>query len=90
MAGLLDGIDLSNPCLVWPRLQEAYYRLLAGDREIRVKFSTQAGHTDEVEFAGADPKVLLGEIERLKAACDRRSGKRRNYALTGRFRPRPY
>lgn len=90
MAGLLDGIDLSNPCLVWPRLQEAYYRLLGGDREIRIKFAGQGGQTEEVEFAGADPKALLAEIERLKAACDRRSGKRRNYALTGRFRPRSY
>jgi hypothetical protein len=90
MAGLLDGIDQTNPCLVWPRLQEAYYKLLGGDREVRVKFANQAGSQEEVEFGAVDPKVLLAEIERLKAACARKAGQRTRYALTGRFRPRCY
>lgn len=90
MASLLDGIDLTNPCLVWPRLQEAYYKLLANEREVRIKFAMQGGQTEEVEFGGANPSDLLAEIERLKAACARKSGQRTRFAMTGSFRKRPY
>lgn len=90
MAGPLDGIDLTNPCLVWPRLQEAYYRLMAGERDVRSKFATQAGAQEEVEFASVSPDALLALVTRLKAECERRSGRRTNFAMTGRFRPRNY
>lgn len=87
---LLDGIDVTDPCLIWPELQKAYYLLLKGDREVRVKFANQQGQTEEVEFSGVNPKDLLVEIEKLKAACARKSGRRTRFALPGRFRPRPY
>jgi len=80
---LLDGVDLTNPCLVWPKLQEAYYRLLAGDTDVRVRFRER-----EVEVGRADPKLLLQEIERLKAACERKQGKRARYAIRAGYRPR--
>lgn len=80
---LLDGVDLSNPCLVWPKLQEAYYRLLAGDTDVRVRFRER-----EVEVAQANQKMLLQEIERLKAACERKQGRRARYAIRAGFAPR--
>jgi hypothetical protein len=85
MPGPLEGIDLSNPCLVWPRLQEAYYRRLAGETEVRVKFATQAGHQEEVEFGLVPIKEIEAALTKLKADCERRSGRRGNYALGSRF-----
>lgn len=90
MAGPLDGIDLSNPCVVWPRLQEVYYRRLAGETEVRVKFATQAGHQEEVEFGEVPIDALEAAISRLKADCERRQGRRGNFAMGSRFAPRRY
>lgn len=90
MADLLDDHPDLDPCLVWPDLMKAYYRRLKGDTEVRVKLSTQAGHTEEVEFGDVNPDKILAQAERLKAACARKSGKRLRYAMTGRFRRRDY
>ena len=84
MASLFEGVDLSNPCLVWPELQKAYYRLLAGDREIRIRFDRE-----EIELGEVKPEVLLTEINRLRAECERRSGRRANYAIRAGFRRGP-
>ncbi|MDP1642728.1 MAG: gpW family head-tail joining protein [Phenylobacterium sp.] len=80
---LLDGVDLSNPCLVWPKLQEAYYKLVAGETEVRVRFRER-----EVELSRVNLSLLQREIEQLKAACERRSGRRARFALRAGFRPR--
>lgn len=80
---LLDGVDLTNPCLVWPKLQEAYYRLLAGETEVRVRFRER-----EVELAPGSMTLLKKEIAELQAACDRKQGKRARFALRAGFRPR--
>ncbi len=80
---LLDGVDLTDPCLVWPRLQEAYYKLLAGETEVRVRFRER-----EVELARANLELLKREIEQLKAACERKQGRRARYAIRGGFTPR--
>lgn len=78
--GILDGIDVSNPCLVWPRLQEAYYRLLAGDAEASARFGE-----DEVEFHRGDAAKLKAEITRLQVECNRRNGKRSRFAMRGTY-----
>lgn len=80
---LLDGVDLTNPCLVWPKLQEAYYRILAGETEVRVRFQER-----EVELARANLALLQTEITRLRAECDRKQGKRSRYAIRAGFTPR--
>lgn len=77
---LLDGIDLTNPCLVWPRLQEAYYQLLAGETEVRVRFRER-----EVELARGNLELLQAEITRLKAECERKQGRRGRYAIRGGY-----
>lgn len=80
---LLDGVDLTDPCLVWPRLQEAYYKLLAGETEVRVRFRER-----EVELGRANLQLLDREIQKLKAACERRQGRRARYAVRAGFNPR--
>lgn len=80
---LLDGVDLTQPCLVWPPLQAAYYRLLAGETEVRVRFRER-----EVELARANLQLLDREIQKLKAACERSQGRRARYAVRAGFNPR--
>ncbi len=81
MAGLLDGVDLTNPCLVWPKLQEAYYRLMAGEREVKIRFTQE-----EVDFHPGSMQALQVEITRLKALCDKAQGKRTRTANRAAFR----
>lgn len=83
MAGLLDGVDLTKPCEIWPILQGAYYKLLAGETEVRVKFRER-----EVELVRANLQLLDREIQKLKAACDKSQGKRARYAIRAGWRPR--
>lgn len=80
---LLDGVDLTNPCLVWPKLQEAYYKLLAGETEVRVRFRER-----EVELARANLQLLEREIQKLRAECERKQGRRARYAIRAGFNPR--
>lgn len=80
---LLDGVDLTNPCEIWPALQGAYYKLLAGETEVRVRFRER-----EVELSHANLQLLQREIEQLKAACERKQGRRARYAIRAGFRPR--
>jgi len=80
---LLDGVDLTKPCEVWPVLQGAYYKLLAGDTEVRVRFRER-----EVELSRSNLELLDAEIQRLKIACDKAQGKRSRYAIRAGFRPR--
>jgi uncharacterized small protein (DUF1192 family) len=82
---LLDGIDLTNPCQVWPQLQAAYYSLLAGETEARVRFRER-----EVELTQASLPALQREIERLKAECERKQGRRARYAIRAGFRRRGF
>lgn len=74
---LLEGIDLSQPCLVWPRLQEAYYRLLAGERETVVRFDGQR----EVQLQAVNADALKAEIDRLRIACEAAQGRRARFAI---------
>jgi hypothetical protein len=81
---LLDGVDLKNPCEVWPILQGAYYKLLAGDTEVRVRFRER-----EVELARSNLALLKAEIDRLKAECERKTtGRRGRYAIRAGYAPR--
>lgn len=71
MASIFDGIDMSDPCKVWPKLEEVYYRLLAGENVVRSKFGEE-----EIQFSPADAKILEKTIANLKAQCVAKSTSR--------------
>lgn len=64
MDSVFTNIDMTDPCAVFPKLQEVYYRLLAGENVVRSKFGEE-----EVQFSGVDIKELKRTIENLKAQC---------------------
>lgn len=77
MASVFDGIDMSQPCLVWPKLQEVYDRLIAGENVVVARFGT-----DEKRWQGADKAALKARITELRAECDRAQGRRpRRHAI---------
>lgn len=80
MASLFDGIDTTDPCLVWPVLQTAYYKLAAGESEVRVKYAEF-----DVTVQPASIQELEVLITRLKGECNRKQGIRTRFAMRGGF-----
>lgn len=81
MAGsIFDNIDMSDPCAVWPKMQEALDRLLVGEGFVRAKFGE-----DDVEFGRANIAALQRRIADLKAECAAKSGRVRRHAIRGGF-----
>jgi hypothetical protein len=73
MASAFDGIDTSDPCAVWPILNNAYLKLLAGESVTRVMFGPQ-----DVMFQRTDMSELRRARDELKAQCEAaQSGKPR-------------
>ena len=77
----LDGLDLGDPCAVWPKLDEILVRLLAGDGLVRARFGD-----DEQEFQRADIAELRRERDRRKAECEARATKQRHRRRAITFR----
>ncbi|MBG6172963.1 hypothetical protein IWQ55_000010 [Labrenzia sp. EL_208] len=80
MTSLFDGIDTSDPCLVWPVLQTAYYKLAAGESEVRVRYQEF-----DVAVQPANLQELGALITRLKGECSRKQGIRTRFAMRGGF-----
>lgn len=81
MAGsIFDGIDMKDPCKVWPVLQRSLDELLAGERAVRGRFGE-----DDVQFAQSDIIELRRRISDLKAECAAKSGRVRRHAIRGGF-----
>ncbi|MEE4012107.1 hypothetical protein V1T76_08610 [Roseibium sp. FZY0029] len=80
MASIFDGVDTTDPCLVWPLLQTALYKLSAGEVEVRVR------HEDfDVTLQPANTKDLERMITKLKADCNRKQGIRSRFAIRGGY-----
>ena len=78
MSSIFDGIDMSDPCLVWPKLDEVLNRLLAGEMSVRGRFGN-----DEHQFQQSDIGALDSRIRTLKAECiAKTTGKPRRRAIT--------
>lgn len=74
---ILEGIDTTNPCEIWPVLEKAYYQLLIGESVVRSRFGA-----DDVTFAQAQKGELRAAMLELKAACEARlSGRPRRRAI---------
>ena len=71
MTSIFDGVDMSDPCALWPKLQEVADRLLAGEGVIRARFGD-----DEREWQRASLPDLQGRIRALKLECARKQGRR--------------
>lgn len=85
MAGsIFDGIDMSNPCEVWPVMQAAYDRLLAGEQVVNAKFGS-----DNVEFQAGNVTAMKSRIAELKRECAAKCGGRpaRHAIRAGFLRP---
>lgn len=71
MNSIFDGIDMSDPCALWPKLQEVADRLLGGEMVVRSRFGD-----DEREWQRTDLPSLQSRIRQLKVECANRSGQR--------------
>ncbi len=76
MASVFDGIDTTNPCLVWPVLQQALYKLAAGEQTVRIKH----GDFDET-LTQASVADLERMVNQLKSECNAKNGGRRRFAM---------
>lgn len=77
---IFDGIDMSDPCAVWPIMQKALDLLLVGEGVVRARFGE-----DDVEFGRGSIAALQRRIADLKAECDAKSGRVRRHAIRGGF-----
>lgn len=77
---IFDGIDISEPCAVWPVMQAALDRLLVGETEVRARFGE-----DEIEFGRGNIAALQRRVADLKAECEAKSGRVRRHAIRGGF-----
>mgnify|MGYP001011505833 CR=1 FL=1 len=76
VGSIFDGIDMTDPCAVWPVMQAALDRLLVGETEVRARFGE-----DEVEFGRGNVAALQRRIADLKAECAAKSGRVRRHAI---------
>lgn len=79
---MADAVDWSDPCARAKALRGAYYRLLSGSMEERVRFRN--GDVDEdVTFVKPDMNVLRTELTEADAQCAAlSSGKPRRFCFT--------
>lgn len=79
---IFDGIDMTDPCAVWPVLQQALDRLLAGEMVTRARFGE-----DDIEFNRGSISAMQSRIRELKAECQAKtSGRRARFAIRAGFR----
>ena len=71
MSSIFDGIDMSDPCAVYPKLEQVLDRLLSGEMVVRARVGE-----DERQWQQASIPALRTRIRELKAACARKSGAR--------------
>lgn len=82
MASIFDGIDMTDPCQVWPKLEETYLQLLAGESVVRSKFGEE-----EVQFSAINISSLKAKIAELKAECSAMHSRRpRRHAIRAGWR----
>lgn len=83
MASIFDGIDMRDPCALWPKMQEIYDRLLAGEQVVSTRFGN-----DETRWQATNMPALAKRIQELKAECAAKSsGRPRRFAMRAGFRP---
>ena len=82
MTSMFDGIDMGDPCALWPKLQEIHDRLLAGEQVIEARFGT-----DQKRWQPTDIAALRRRVSELKSECAAKAGTRpRRFAIRAGFR----
>ncbi|UDL95498.1 hypothetical protein LGH83_04555 [Lichenihabitans sp. PAMC28606] len=77
-------VDWTDPCARAAALTSAYYAILSGDREQRIRTRTLETETD-VTFAASNVTVLRDEMIAAQNACDIANGQpdpRRRFAIS--------
>lgn len=79
-------VDETDPCALWQALYAVKLRMAAGEQieEIEVRSPVTNQRT---RFKPGDLKALDAELDRLQAACNAKSGRRRRFAISGGFCP---
>ena len=70
-----DPVDWDDPCARAAALRSAYYDLLAGKREVRIRYRS-SDTEDDISFAQASTAALQNELRRAEIACAVKQGKR--------------
>lgn len=82
MASIFDEVDMSDPCVVWPKLDEVLNRLLVGESVVRSRFGEE-----EIQFSAVNISALKTRISELKAACAaKQTGRPRRHAIRAGFK----
>lgn len=78
------AVDWTDPCARAAALRTAYFALIAGDREQRIRVSI-SGAEREVVYAAAKLELLASELRRAEAECSASTGGTagRRYAIRG-------
>lgn len=69
MSSIFDGIDMADPCALWPKMQEVADRLLAGEQVVRARFGEEERQWQQSNLPG-----LQRRIRELKMECARTNG----------------
>ncbi len=75
-------VDMDDPCALWQALYARKLRMLAGDTVERSR-SARRVTTRRTVFTATDMAALDEELNRLRAACEAKSGRRIRFAVSG-------
>ncbi|OYZ98856.1 MAG: hypothetical protein B7X99_10075 [Rhizobiales bacterium 17-65-6] len=81
------AVNMEDPCALWQALYARKLRMLAGDtvEEIEIRSPVTTRRT---VFTATNLAALDEQMNRLQAACEKKSGRRRlRYAQRGTHRP---
>jgi len=85
MADSWNALDYDDPCAVLAALRPAYHRLIAGEREVEIRFDGQS-----VRFTESGMSRLESRIKTLEAECAAKNGKRKRFAIRAGSRRRVF
>ena len=71
---IFDNINMTDPCAVYPVLESALNRLLAGEQTAELESRTDVATVRKV-FNRTDISALQNRIDALRAACRIKQGK---------------
>ncbi|QFT69315.1 hypothetical protein FIU93_21190 [Labrenzia sp. THAF35] len=71
MSSIFEGIDMSDPCAVYPKLEQVLDRLLTGEMVVRARVGE-----DERQWQQSNIPELRRRIRELQMACARKRGAR--------------
>lgn len=78
------SVDVNDPCALYQALYSAKLKLIAGERLEEVEVQSPATRR-RIRVAASNIAAIDGELMRLQAACEAKSGRRSRYAKGIRF-----